>query len=329
MPPPDRQLNTTLVSLMERLAGGSDTGVTLGMDDIPGADLTLLQFLTTSGLMRPDRPASAAICDGCERSCSMPVIFRRPAGCRPAQCFVQCDKRDDIGQVEVDPERLRHWRLSIEAMASLLAKHLQTNRKPRREAGRCCWSLGEIARGTGSIPVTLAATASEMPHRSGLGIVFGGSRAPSNGSVLAVDQLLEFRGGQLGVRTESLELALADRFDDERIALEIRYERGDVLLLNHITAQRRVLASPNFDSMNDNVFQHLYEHPGQTFTVGELGAAARTSGLKDLHKVAEVLHFEGDLKKLFFRVSKDKIVFDRSVSVGRLATLGIDPKSII
>lgn len=327
--PSDRWLNAAFASLMEQLAGSADAELTLGADDVEGVDQPLLEFLAAHGLARPDKPASTVICDGCERSCSMQVVFNQASGRRSAQCVVQCDKRDDIGQVAVGTARLLRWRFSMEAIAALLATSLKTNRNPQREARRRCWNLGKIVHGARSIAVTLAATVNEISQPSGFRIVLGGGHAPSSGSVVAAGQLLEFQGGQPVIRTDTLEQALGNRIDDGRVACEIQFVRGDVLLFNHITGKQRVLASPNFDSTNDNVFQHLYEHTGQVFTLGELRSAARTPGLNDLHKIAEALRFDGDLKKLFFRISKGSIVFDRTVSVGQLVTLGIDPKSIV
>ena len=48
-----------------------------------------------------------------------------------------------------------------------------------------------------------------------------------------------------------------------------------------------------------------------------------------LHKMVENLNFNGPLKKLFFDVSRDAIRFDRTVTIGKLASLGIYPKDVL
>jgi hypothetical protein len=289
--------------LIERLAGASNARVSFGVDDFPDADLTFMEYLAGCGLADPDEPATGVICEGCEQACPMPITFRQEPAGRSKQCFVVCDKRTDIGLVPVDPVRLRRWRLSTEQVAGALAALLKTDGKSECIGGSRSWSLGEFAAGSSRIPVTLAATAEEAAHGFGLRIILDGSNCSTTISGLPADQLLVFRDGLLGIRPDILQRALAGRFGDERIACEIIYVRRDVVLINHTTASQRVLASPNFDSVYDNAFQHLYDHVGQGFTLSQLQKAARAPGLKDLHKIAEALHFDGNLKKLFFRIS--------------------------
>lgn len=128
--------------------------------------------------------------------------------------------------------------------------------------------------------------------------------------------------------TAGLSRALGRRFDDARIACEIRYERQQILLVNHATGATRTIATPNFDSANDNAFQALYGNPGRKFSLTELQEAARDGAIEDLHKLVENLKLTGPLKLLFFDVSKDSIRFERTATRGRLALLRIDPKAI-
>jgi hypothetical protein len=99
------------------------------------------------------------------------------------------------------------------------------------------------------------------------------------------------------------------------------------VLVNHVTGRQRPIASPHFNSSNDNAFQVLYDNPGKRFSLKELRAAAEPA-IADLHKMVENLGFGPPLKKLFFRVSRAAICFDRAVALGQLASLGIEPAGI-
>ena len=112
------------------------------------------------------------------------------------------------------------------------------------------------------------------------------------------------------------------------MAWEIKFERGAIVLVNHVTGQPKTIADPNFDSSNDNAFAILYAHPGRKFSLKELQEEARDRTIGDLHKLVENLKFTGALKKAFFRVSRDAIRFHPTVSQGQLATLRIDPRTI-
>jgi hypothetical protein len=99
--------------------------------------------------------------------------------------------------------------------------------------------------------------------------------------------------------------------------------------MNHVTGVRREIASPNFNSSNDNAFEALYRNPGRVFTLEGLRAEAKDPTIADLHKLVENLRFDGLLRRLFFRVSKNAICFERFVTIGQLAALNIDPKTIV
>ncbi len=175
--------------------------------------------------------------------------------------------------------------------------------------------------------MVLAASSGQGPS-GGLAITLG-RPLPDVPSEIGLNSLLAFRGGRLVLNRLALDAALARRFGDDRIACEILFERGDVILVNHVTGLRRTLASPNLDSWNDNAFVVLHGHSGETFTRPALMTAVQSEGPSpDLHKLAANLNFDGVLKKLFFRISKNAIRFDRAVTVGQLAALGIDASDV-
>lgn len=147
-------------------------------------------------------------------------------------------------------------------------------------------------------------------------------------SEISLSRLLRFQNHRLVLNQSALKEATGRLFKNTRVACEIIFERGDIILVNHVTGVRRGIASPNFNSSNDNAFAALYRNPSRTFTLKELRDEAREPTIADLHKLVENLKFDGLLRKLFFRVSADSIRFDRIVTMGQFAALGIDPKTI-
>jgi hypothetical protein len=123
--------------------------------------------------------------------------------------------------------------------------------------------------------------------------------------------------------------ALSNLCDDPTIAFEIRFDFGEVLLINRLTGGSKKIATPHLGSQTDRIFNVLYNNPGQMFSESKLRQTTGLSALKSLHKIPENLNFSGNLKKLFFDVSKHGIRFRREVTLGQLATYRIDPKIII
>lgn len=106
---------------------------------------------------------------------------------------------------------------------------------------------------------------------------------------------------------------------DCQIVYEITYTRAREILLNEVFQ----LARPDFNSENDNVFDYLYQHPNETFTVNQIKEHIGGELDKSLHKIIENLGFRGDLRKAFFDVSQDSIRFKNPVTRKDLADLGI------
>jgi hypothetical protein len=324
----DKSLNRLLAEIAGWLAASGEGYVLLHPDDLGDADPHCLGILCDAGLLTASEPAATTICDGCDRACPMEVQFAPGRGVSPSRAFINCDKRDDIGRVPVEMDRLRRWRASLDLIAETTATLLGTDRPPKPLNAGLVWSLGFIDHGEAAVEVTLDATGDSQRSFCGLIVTLGALPELRNGPIVELPRLVAFKGHRLGVDRAVLESVLVGRFDDPRVACEIRYERRDIVLINHVTGRRRTIATPNFNSSNDNAFQVLYENPGNTYTLDELRAAADEATLADLHKMVENLNFDGALKKLFFDVSRDAIRFERTATTGQLASLGIDPRAI-
>ncbi len=75
---------------------------------------------------------------------------------------------------------------------------------------------------------------------------------------------------------------------------------------------------------NDAIFSYLYKNPKQDKTDKDIRTATGLDTIKDLNKFIENIGFKGDLRKVFFKVSKDKIRFNNPITKEDMKELGIE-----
>ena len=326
----DRRLDSLLAELSARLGGSTEAAIFLSADDGDDTD-ALAQLLVDAGLLLPAEPAGAMICDGCERICTMPVEVAPPIDGIPARAFIICDKREDIGRVGIEPARLRRWIFSYPLLARALAQALKTDRAPDEEGTGQRYQLGKVRFRRKAIPFMLARSAESIRGDAGVTIVLDERPdQPAPGFCVGLTQAVYFRNGRLVLGLNALRRAVASRHcEDSTVALEVRFEFGEVLLLDRIEGGSRKIAAPAFQSQTYQVFQLLYDNPEHIFTTTELQKRTAIKALKTLHKFPENLNFRGNLKKLFFEVSQQAIRFRREVTLAQLAAHRIDVKTLI
>jgi hypothetical protein len=325
----DRRLEGLLATLSARLGCSSETAVYVGADECEGI-CELADALVDAGLLLPAEPAGALICDGCEQNCAMPVAIAPASAGQPGRAFIVCDKRDDIGRVSVEPPRLRRWMFSLPVLALALAKVFNTDQEPAQAGSGSSWCLGKAKVGAGTVQVALARSAENVPTGTQLAVLLADpSNDADRGRWIALATGFSLRDGRLVSRANVLRMALSKRFDDPTVAVEARFHYGEVLLIDRIGGRSRKLATPRLGSQNYQVFEVLCANPGQIFTAAELRQKTGLRALKSLHKIPENLNFIGNLKKLFFEVSKNSIRFSPEITLGQLALYHIDPTSII
>lgn len=103
------------------------------------------------------------------------------------------------------------------------------------------------------------------------------------------------------------------------IVYEITYSPWREVLLNKDIK----LSKPDFDSENDIVFNYLYKNPNKKIYRDGIEKEEGREISKSLHKIVENLGFKGDLKKVFFQVSKNAICFNNPITKEDLEALGI------
>ncbi len=131
-----------LVELLDRIGAHRGAAVVISAQELgawPGAAVAAMQ---SQGLLTRGRPATSAVCPGCERECVMPVHVLIDTA-RGPEAFIVCDKRSDINRVPVPVARLEQWQASGDSVASLLAGLLGLHRSGSgTDAAR--WEVGML-----------------------------------------------------------------------------------------------------------------------------------------------------------------------------------------
>lgn len=77
-------------------------------------------------------------------------------------------------------------------------------------------------------------------------------------------------------------------------------------------------------SENDSIFAYLYKNPNEDKSDEDIKAGTGLKSIKDLNKFIENIGFKGNLRKVFFKVSKSKIRFNNPITKMQLKELGIE-----
>lgn len=144
-----------LIELLGRVGACRGAAVLVNDDELsqwPGAAVAVMK---SQKLLTKARPASSAICLGCERDCVMPVHVL-PATSDPA-AFIVCDKRSDVNRVAVPTSKLEQWQTTGELIADALARLLGVSRSTSPAADGRQWPVGLLKGKKHNSPVTLLA----------------------------------------------------------------------------------------------------------------------------------------------------------------------------
>ncbi|MBC8366755.1 hypothetical protein H8E52_05025 [bacterium] len=132
-----------LIELLDRVAALQGASALISTNELaqwPGEAVTAMK---AQKLITRARPASSAVCPGCEEECVMPVhTIPQPSG-DPA-LFIVCDKRDDIGRISVPTASLEQWQASGDSIAELLAGLLGLQRPNMGISSAGRWEIGML-----------------------------------------------------------------------------------------------------------------------------------------------------------------------------------------
>jgi hypothetical protein len=127
--------------LLDRVAALQGATALINADELaqwPGEAVTAMK---AQNLIKKARPASSAVCPGCEEECVMPV-HAIPISSGEPVLFIVCDKRDDIGRVPVHVAQLEQWQASGDSIADLLAGLLGLQRPSMVSSSAGRWEVG-------------------------------------------------------------------------------------------------------------------------------------------------------------------------------------------
>lgn len=109
-----------LLELLDRVGACPDDAVLVSDEELfqwPGA---AVKAMKVQKLIVKTRPASSAICPGCESNCVMPVHTLSAT----TSSFIVCDRRSDINRVLVPPGRLNQWQCNADLVSGFVASSL-------------------------------------------------------------------------------------------------------------------------------------------------------------------------------------------------------------
>ncbi len=287
--------------------------------DLLHIDRKLLDLLISAGLITEYEPSSTVECDGCEMACTMDVHFPEPK-----KAVVSCDKRNDIGLVHIDFNKLRRWKFSLKNLANTITNYFETPDNPKEIIQERLWLLPKpvswqepvdifLARGinwqdanvilenpqikASSLPVILVTDESSQDYK-----------VPS----LHIRHLVSV-SNKLHFKSEPIKIAaLAGKsLKENKVTAEIRCEGRKIMLINS-AGSRKILSEPQESSAIGRIFDYLYGNPGKTFNLDNIKKELNISSNYKPAKIAERLGFKGNAKA-FMETTKNTIKFIKSI----------------
>ena len=132
-----------LVELLERVGARHGAVAIVSDHELNAWPSAAVAAMKSQGLLTKARPASSAICPGCERECAMPVHVLTDKAREPA-AFIVCDKRSDINRVAVPVSCLERWQASGDSIATMLSGLLGLHRSGASGTDATRWEVGML-----------------------------------------------------------------------------------------------------------------------------------------------------------------------------------------
>ncbi len=135
-----------LIELLGRVGASQGNAVLVNDEELTQWPMAAVSALKTQGLLAKTKPASSAICPGCEHECAMPVHIIPAKENSTARAFISCDKRNDISRVPVSFEKLNQWQCTIDFLCQFIATSLGLRRSSQLTDNSNLSNIG-IAKG--------------------------------------------------------------------------------------------------------------------------------------------------------------------------------------
>lgn len=133
----------TLIELLERVGTRLGESVVISAYELSTWPDIAVAAMKSQRLLTKARPATSAVCPGCERECVMPVHVLTDS-VRAPDAFIVCDKRSDINRVPVPVSHLEQWRTSGDSIAKLLSGLLGLHHSEASGTDAVRWEVGML-----------------------------------------------------------------------------------------------------------------------------------------------------------------------------------------
>lgn len=134
-----------LIELLNRLGANQGAAVLVNEEELSQWPEDAVTAMKTQGLLAKTRPASSAICPGCEHQCVMPVYVFPAKDDMLARAFIVCDKRSDTSRVSVLFEKLNQWQCQTDSLCRFIATCLGLRHSNQHEETPGLWNIGIAA----------------------------------------------------------------------------------------------------------------------------------------------------------------------------------------
>lgn len=114
-----------MIELLERLGASAVKAILINEEELACWPDEAVAALKAQKLLTKAKPATSAICPGCERECVMPVHIVPAKENLPARAFISCDKRSDISRVTVSLAKLNQWQCTIDLVCEFVVNRLE------------------------------------------------------------------------------------------------------------------------------------------------------------------------------------------------------------
>lgn len=192
-----------VIDLLERVGTCQGATVLLNEKDLREWPTEAVTAMKAQRLLVKARPATSAVCPGCECDCVMPVQTLTTATGTPV-FFIVCDKRNDTNRVSVSADTLPQWKCSADLVCGFIAASLGLRSDGRKTLNADLWEIGMATGRKRSQMLCLQADGMVI-------LIVGGN------NVLLAD-MIEFRNGQYG-----LDLPMIQRMVDASTTADNRY----------------------------------------------------------------------------------------------------------
>ena len=169
-----------LLGLLDRVGACQGKAALVTDEELLQWPKAAIKAMKSQKLIGKARPASSAVCRGCERDCVMPVhSLSTPTG--KTSSFIVCDKRDDINRVPIPAERLAQWQCSSDLVCKFIATSLNLRQSVKKANDEGRWEIGMVSGDKRKQMLCLEVT-------DGLTLIAGNSKVP-------LSEFVEFQGG--------------------------------------------------------------------------------------------------------------------------------------